>query len=84
VDTLVIPDVDSLRSEPNPSEQRFEELVARADDRVHGAVVVDVDMDVEKPRPGRERLAEVSDDSSVARSRDVWHGFEGQRHGWLV
>ena len=54
--TLVLPQVDALARARDAGEERLDQLVLLAGEREHGAVVIGIDMNVEEPRPARERL----------------------------
>ena len=51
-----------------------------ADERVDGAVVVGIGVDVEKPRTPAERIPDRRDDVRVASLGDVRNGLERERH----
>ena len=63
---LVAAEVDPLARGRDPGEQRLDELVALADEREDGAMMVGVHVDVEQARGLRERAPS---DSITASSR---------------
>jgi len=72
--------VDALRRAADPGEERFDELLRASHERVHGAVVIPVRVDVEEARGIREGLGERRERGLVAPLGDVRNGFEWQRH----
>ena len=72
--------VDPLAGCCDPLEQRLDELRVPGDERVHGAVVIGVGVDVEQTCPPSERRADGFHDLGVASLRDVRDGFERELH----
>ncbi|MFN8186735.1 MAG: hypothetical protein U0R69_06635 [Gaiellales bacterium] len=81
MDALVGTEVDALDRDPDPREQRLDELLARPDEREHRAVVILVAVDVEQPRGAGEHLAKRLERCGIASDREVRDGLERKRHG---
>ncbi len=77
-------EIDPLRRDADAREQGFDELVAVTGERVDGAVVIVVDMDVEKPSRRRQRSPQCRDRFPISGGREVRDGLERERHGRLV
>jgi hypothetical protein len=78
--TLMPREVDAIARAPDPRQERLDEFLRRPDERVHGAVVVPVDVDVEEPRRPRHRRAQRPEHRLVAPLRDVRDRLERERH----
>jgi demethylmenaquinone methyltransferase/2-methoxy-6-polyprenyl-1,4-benzoquinol methylase len=76
MDALLAAQVDPLARDRDAREQRVDERLGLRDERVDRAVVVDVGVDVEQPRAGRERVADRLDRRPLASLREVRNRFE--------
>ncbi len=81
VNTLVLTQIDPLAGNRDSSEQRLCQLLGRADDREHRAVVVSVRVDVEHARVCPERVAERGNHRGIPPLGKVRNRFERQLHG---
>jgi hypothetical protein len=80
--SLMRAQVDQLRRPRDPRKQRFDELVAGADEREDRAVVILVGVDVEQTSAaGTQRHRERVDRGPVAPLREVRDRLEGPSHG---
>jgi hypothetical protein len=73
-------EIDPVDGNHDPGEEALDELLARPDERVDGAVMVRIHMDVEQSRRAREGIAKGVDHGAVAPLREVRHRLERQRH----
>lgn len=80
MDAVVQTQVDQLRRPRDPCDQRVDQPLLLRDNRVDGAVMIGVGMNVEKAAPVTERLADRRDDGRIPSLGHVGDGFE-QRHG---
>jgi ABC-type multidrug transport system fused ATPase/permease subunit len=80
VGSLVGAEVDEIDGRANACDERRDELLAEADERVDGAMVVGVDVYVEQPSRLRHRASEAHEDALVATLGDVRHRLERERH----
>ena len=78
VRALVTAQVDPLARGRDPGEQRGDELLLAANERVDRPVVVLVRVHIEQPGVRRERLADRLDRRAVAPLGEVRHGLERQ------
>ena len=76
----VVVEVDPVARAADAREQCLDELVGRSHERVDGAVVVPVDVDVEQPRRLGHGFAQSCEYRLVAPLRDVRDRLERQRH----
>ena len=81
VRALVPAQVDPLAGAGNARQERGDELLLIADERVDRAVVILVRVDVEQARVRRERLADRFDGRAVAPLGEVRDGLERQHRG---
>ena len=74
--------VDPGRRLRDARDQRVDELVVAPDERVDGAMVVGIRVDVEHTHavPAAEGVADRAHDFRVAALGDVRHGFERKLH----
>ena len=72
----VLPQVDQLARYGNRRDERLDQLAVLAHEREDRAVVVDVGMDVEQPRPSRDRVPDRGDRRGVAALGEVRHRLE--------
>ena len=78
--TGVSAEIDPVDGSLDPREEALDELVARPDERVDGAVMVRIHMDVEQSRRAREGITKGVDHGAVAPLGEVRHRLERQRH----
>src|SRR5437763_5931463 len=74
----VLPQIDPLARAGDSREERCDQLLLAADERVDGPMVVGVRMDVEQPRLAGERIADRLDRRAVAPLGEVRDGLERQ------
>ena len=72
----VLPQVDQLTPYGNRRDERLDQLAVLAHEREDRAVVVDIGMDVEQPRPSRDRVPDRGDRRGIATLGEVRNGLE--------